>query len=94
MELLKQGQYIPLPVEKQIVLIYAGTNGYIDDVPTDQITRFEEEYLRYMETEHRELMAEIVEKGTMDEETLGRLKAAAEGFKKGFVVEEERAAAD
>jgi F-type H+-transporting ATPase subunit alpha len=92
-ELLKQGQYIPMPVEKQIVLIYAGTNGYIDDVPTNQIARFEEEYLRYMETEHRELLAEIVEKGTMDEEALARLKAAAEGFGKGFVVEEEIAAA-
>ncbi len=93
MELLKQGQYIPMPVEKQIVLIYAGTNGYIDDVPTDQIARFEEEYLRYMETEHRELLAEILEKGTMDEDILGRLKAAAEVFKKGFVVEDEIAAA-
>lgn len=93
MELLKQGQYIPMPVEKQIVLIYAGTNGYIDDVPTDQIARFEEEYLRVMETEHRELLAEIVEKGTMDEEMLGRLKAAVEGFKKGFIMEEEIVAA-
>jgi F-type H+-transporting ATPase subunit alpha len=94
MELLKQGQYIPMPVEKQIVLIYAGTNGFIDDVPSDQIARFEEEYLRYMETEHRAFLAEIVEKGTMDEEMLGRLKAAVEGFKKGFIVEEERTAAE
>ena len=93
MELLKQGQYIPMPVEKQVVLIYAGTQGHVDDVPTDQIARFEEEYLRYMDTEHRELLAEIVEKGTMDEEMLGRLKAAVEGFKKGFIVEEEIAAA-
>ncbi|MCK5732887.1 MAG: F0F1 ATP synthase subunit alpha, partial [Candidatus Latescibacteria bacterium] len=93
MELLKQGQYIPMPVEKQVVLIYAGTQGHVDDVPTDQIARFEEEYLRYMETEHREFLAEIVEKGTMDEDMLGRLKAAVEGFKKGFVVEEEIAAA-
>ncbi|MCK5328128.1 MAG: F0F1 ATP synthase subunit alpha, partial [Candidatus Latescibacteria bacterium] len=93
MELLKQGQYIPMPVEKQVVLIYAGTQGHVDDVPTDQIARFEEEYLRYMETEHREFLAEIVEKGTMDEDMLGRLKAAVEGFKKGFVVEKEIAAA-
>jgi len=93
MEVLKQGQYAPMLVEKQIAIIYAGTNGYIDDVPTDQIARFEEEYLRYMETEHRELLAEIVEKQTMDEEMLERLKAAVEAFKKGFIVEEEVAAA-
>ena len=93
MEVLKQGQYAPMPVEKQVAIIYAGTNGYIDDVPTNQIARFEEEYLRYMETEHRELLAEIVEKQTMDEEMLGRLKAAVEEFKKRFVVEEQLAAA-
>ncbi|MFH1007585.1 MAG: F0F1 ATP synthase subunit alpha [Candidatus Latescibacterota bacterium] len=93
MELLKQGQYVPMPVEKQIVLIYAGTNGFLDDVPTDQIARFEEEYLRYMETEQRALLAEILEKKKMDEDLLGRLKEAVEAFKRGFVVEDEIVAA-
>ena len=93
MEVLKQGQYVPMPVEKQIVVIYAGVNGYLDDVPTDQIARFEEEYLRYMETEHRKLLAEIVDKREMDEEMLSRLRAAVEEFKKGFIAEEKLAIA-
>ena len=53
MEILKQGQYQPLPVEKQIVIIFAGTNGYLDDLPVEQCRKFEEELYRFVDNAHR-----------------------------------------
>ena len=52
-EILKQGQYQPLPVEKQVVIIFAGTGGYLDDLPIEQCGRFEEELYRFMDNAHR-----------------------------------------
>ncbi len=52
-EILKQGQYQPLPVEKQIVIIFAGTKGYLDDLPVEQCRKFEEELYRFVDNAHR-----------------------------------------
>ena len=51
-EILKQGQYSPLPVEKQILIIFAGTNGYLDDLPVEQCRKFEEELYRFVDNAH------------------------------------------
>src|SRR6266478_2075018 len=86
-EVLKQPQYQPVPVEKQVMIIYAATNGYLDDLPLDQVSAWESAFYRYMDTTHPEIGEEIIEKSvkqrnTMSEDLLKRLNAAIEEFKK------------
>ncbi|MBI1864716.1 MAG: F0F1 ATP synthase subunit alpha [Nitrospirae bacterium] len=83
-ELLKQDQYLPLPVEEQIVLIFAGTNGYIDDLPVNAVKRFEKEILDFMKHRQTALLEEVRRKKQIDDDVRGKLKAAIEEFKKGF----------
>ncbi len=84
-ELLKQPQFSPLRVDEQVAVIYAGTRGYLDDVPVSAVGRFEEELLRYMRDEHADLLDEIRTTGELSEELEGRLKAAIDKFAKAFV---------
>jgi F-type H+-transporting ATPase subunit alpha len=86
-EILKQGQYHPLPVEKQITIIYLGTRGYLDELPVDQITRAEEEFHTFMDSNHPDILKEIAEKKEIDEELDKKLAAACEEFMKIFVAE-------
>jgi F-type H+-transporting ATPase subunit alpha len=88
-EILKQGQYQPLPVEKQIVIIFAGTGGYLDDLPVEQCGRFEEELYRFMDNSHRAVFEEIRTKKTLDDDLRGRIKAVIEEFKARFVAESQ-----
>ena len=60
-ELLKQGQYKPMPVADQVLSIYAGVNGFLDDVPVDQVQQFEADFLRYVQQQHPDLKKEIAE---------------------------------
>lgn len=83
-ELLKQGQYMPLPVEEQIVVLFAGANGYLDDLPVEAIRRFEDELLRFIRANKADINAEIKEKKIIDETLKERLTRAVEDFKKGF----------
>lgn len=83
-ELLKQGQYMPLPVEEQIVVLFAGANGYLDDLPVEAIRRFEDELLRFIRANKADINAEIKEKKIIDETLKERLIRAVEDFKKGF----------
>ncbi len=83
-EILKQGQYSPIPVEKQILIIYAGTNGYLDDLPVEMCLPFERELYRYLDLQHRELQKQIVEKGALDDDLRGRIKKALDAFKEEF----------
>jgi len=83
-ELLKQPQYKPYPVEKQILIIFAGTNGYVDDMEVEQIGKFETELLSFMDAKHGDLLKEIKEKKTIDDELQEKLKKAIEGFKETF----------
>jgi F-type H+-transporting ATPase subunit alpha len=84
-EILKQDQYQPMPVEKQVVIIYAGTNGYLDRIPAEQVRRFEREFLSFMDTRHSTILGEIVRSGELSQETEERLKGAIEDFMKGFM---------
>jgi F-type H+/Na+-transporting ATPase subunit alpha len=83
-ELLKQPQYQPYPTEDQVVSIWTGTTGRMDDVPVEDIRRFERELLDYLHREHKALLTSIVEGGKMSDDTLQALGEAVETFKKQF----------
>ncbi len=83
-EILKQDQYVPMPVEKQIAIIFAGTGGYLDDLPVEVVRRFEEEFLAYMETKHADILSEIAEKKVISDELRERMEKAVEEFKAIF----------
>ncbi|MDA8168658.1 MAG: F0F1 ATP synthase subunit alpha [Nitrospiraceae bacterium] len=83
-ELLKQGQYIPLPFEDQVMVLFAGTQGYLDDLPVEAIRKFENEFLTYMRQNKADIKNDIKEKKTIEEGTKQKLIAAVEDFKKGF----------
>jgi F-type H+-transporting ATPase subunit alpha len=87
-EILKQGQYHPLPVEKQIVIIFAGTKGYLDDLPVEQCHKFEEELYRFVENAHRGLWEEIRTKKVLDDDLRNKVTAVVEEFKARFVAEQ------
>jgi F-type H+/Na+-transporting ATPase subunit alpha len=83
-ELLKQPQYQPYPTEDQVVSIWTGTTGRMDDVPVEDIRRFERELLDYLHREHKGLMTSIVEGGKMSDDTIGALGEAVDSFKRQF----------
>ena len=72
-EILKQGQYSPYPVENQVVVIYAGNNGYLDEIPVEEVSRFEKELLEIMELKHKDVLEEIEEKKELSEELIAKL---------------------
>src|SRR5579864_2211467 len=85
-EILKQPQYSPVPVEKQVMIIYAATHGYLDDVPLEKISEWEKAFYLFMDTTHSEIGEEIVEKSVkarekMSDDLLTRLNAVIEEFK-------------
>ncbi|MGB0576062.1 MAG: F0F1 ATP synthase subunit alpha [Alphaproteobacteria bacterium] len=84
-ELLKQPQYQPLPVEEQVVAIYAGVNGFIDDVPVNDVTRFEEGLMSAVRANHTDILDDIRQKQAISEETDAKLKTAIETYAKSFI---------
>jgi len=87
-EILKQGQYQPLPLEKQVMIIYAGTKGYLDDIPVEQCRKFEEELYRFVDNSQRSLWEEIGTKKALDKELEPKIAAAIKEFKARFVAEQ------
>ncbi|MBX2990745.1 MAG: F0F1 ATP synthase subunit alpha [Bacteroidetes bacterium] len=85
-ELLKQGQYVPMAVEKQVVSIYAGTNGYLDEIPLEHVQRYEKELLEVMELRHADLLAGIAEKKDLTDDIVAKLKAVLQEFTNSFKV--------
>src|SRR6266852_9516034 len=83
-ELLKQGQYRPYPVERQVVSIWAGTTGMLDDVPVEDVGRFESELLDYIQREHPGIYDAIRETGDLSEDTVTALKDTLEEFRRTF----------
>ena len=83
-ELLKQPQYSPFPVEEQVVSIWAGGNGYLDDVPVEDVSRFETDFLDYLRRSHAGILQTIRESLALTEDTVTALKDAVEEFRKGF----------
>ncbi len=83
-ELLKQGQYKPYQVEEQVIVIFAGVNGYLDAVPRDQVTRYEQELLQEIKVNKKELVAEIREQKKISDELKAELSAYLAEFSKNF----------
>ena len=83
-ELLKQKQYIPMSVEKQVVLLFAGAYGFIDDIPIERIAEFETKYLEYIETIKGKLLQMIKKEGKLNEKLIEDLKETTADFKKNF----------
>ncbi|HEY7745300.1 MAG TPA: F0F1 ATP synthase subunit alpha [Desulfuromonadales bacterium] len=84
-EILKQPQYKPMPVEKQVLVVYAANNGYVDAYPVSAVKRFETELLSFMESKHGQLLGDLKAKKAIDAELEGRIKSALEEFKGQFV---------
>ena len=84
MEILKQPQYKTLEVEKEVVILYAVTNKYLDDVPVEKIADFERGFFEFMEQNHNNILIEIKETGVMSDKATEELKSAIESFKAKF----------
>jgi F-type H+-transporting ATPase subunit alpha len=85
-ELLKQGQYNPISLDEQIIILYAGTQGFLDDIPVEDIRSFENGLINYVRTQKQELKDELMEKKAIDEELKNRLNETIEAFKSTFQV--------
>jgi len=86
-ELLKQGQYQPVPVERQVVSVYAGTNDYLENVPVHQVKRYEKELLEFIDVNYPDIYKDIREKKTLSDELVEKLKKALDEFGSKFKVE-------
>jgi F-type H+-transporting ATPase subunit alpha len=83
-ELLKQGQYSPFPMEEQVVSIWAGTTGRLDDVPVEDIRRFETEFLSYLRNSRKEILTTIAETGKLEDSTIESMGDSLAAFKQMF----------
>ncbi|HLY98146.1 MAG TPA: F0F1 ATP synthase subunit alpha [Candidatus Angelobacter sp.] len=92
-EILKQGQYEPLPFSKQILIIYAGTNKYLDDLAVEEIREFESELFKYVDSMNPKLLAAIMEKKTIDDALKAEMDKTLTEFKQRFVSERQPAVA-
>jgi F-type H+/Na+-transporting ATPase subunit alpha len=89
-ELLKQGQYSPLAMEEQVVVLYAGTNGFIDDYPVSAIGRYERELLQFLRTRKKPMLDALRAAGTLDDAAEKGIRDALTEFAKTFAVEDEK----
>jgi F-type H+-transporting ATPase subunit alpha len=83
-ELLKQGQYQPLPVEKQILIIFAGTNGFVDELPLTALKKYEQELYSFVESRHPDVFAEILKKRELDGDLRAKMTKMLQEFKGVF----------
>ena len=83
-ELLKQGQYQPQPVEKQILIIFAGVSGLLDSVPVNEVVRYERELLEYFDLKHEALLKEIKTKKQLDQDLKEKITKIIKEFNESF----------
>ena len=93
-EILKQDQYQPLPVELQVMIIFAGTNRYLDDLNVSEVRKFEKELYPFLDTNYNGLLKTLREKKAFDDALRAEAKKALDAFKQGFKSAESAAAAD
>lgn len=86
-EILKQKQYVPLPVEKQIAIIFLGVNGYLDSVPVEQIARLENEFYQFLESNYPDVLKSIADKKELDDKLRQKMESVCEEFMKMVLVE-------
>jgi F-type H+-transporting ATPase subunit alpha len=89
---LKQPQYEPLPVERQVALIYAGTKGFMDEIPVSEVRAFEVELYKFIESRHPQLFGGIAEKRQLDDELRNQLDGAVKEFATDFAARKAAAA--
>jgi len=85
-EVLKQPPYSPIPIEKQIVMIFAGTQGFLDDIPVEDVTKFEEELYPFLDAKYPDLLEKIKTEKKLDDNLIEELKKVLSEFKSTFVV--------
>ncbi len=83
-EVLKQDQYVPLPVEKQVLILYVATSGSLDAVPVPEVRRFEREFLQFVETNYPSILKNIAAKKALDDAIKAEIKTAVDAFKERF----------
>jgi F-type H+-transporting ATPase subunit alpha len=83
-ELLKQNQYVPMTMQDQVIVLFAGTQGYLDDIPVESIKKFEEEFVKFIRGTKDDIRTELAEKQAIDDDLKAKLVGAIEEFKKGF----------
>src|SRR5208283_1099057 len=79
-EVLKQRQYVPMPIEKQVIMLYLGTSGFLDQLPLDRVLQFEKEFLEMAETRHKDLLDIIAEKKELTDDITKRIQTIAKEF--------------
>jgi F-type H+-transporting ATPase subunit alpha len=84
-EIVKQPQYQPLGVEKQVAILYVATTGKLDDVPTPRVREFESQFYRYLETEKPEVLTELAKKMALSDELASALDGAVDAFRESFL---------
>jgi F-type H+-transporting ATPase subunit alpha len=83
-EVLKQGPYSPVPIEKQVVMIFAGANGFLDDIPASAVTKFEAELMPFMDAKYSNILEAIRNEKKISDETDAEIRKAIEDFKASF----------
>ncbi|MGB3052650.1 MAG: F0F1 ATP synthase subunit alpha, partial [Polyangiales bacterium] len=83
-EVLKQGQFVPWPVDEQVVVIFAGTHGYLDALPVDSIGRYQQELVSYLKSERASILSDILSKGKLDDTLESQLEDALKAFAEIF----------
>ena len=83
-EILKQPQYEPAPVEEQVIIIFTAINGHLDDIPTDKVKDFQDKFLQHIRDKHSGIAAEIKERKKIEEDTANNLERAVTGFKQEY----------
>lgn len=83
-ELLKQRQFVPLDIARQVTLLFAGSFGFLDDIPINRVQEFEAKYLEYMDTVHRKILQKISKEKVLSDDMIEALKKATQDFKKTF----------
>ncbi len=79
-----RGQYVPWPVEEQVIAIFAGTHGYLDPLPTDSIGRYQQELISWFKAERSSILADIVSKGKIDDDLEKQIEDALKAFSEIF----------
>jgi F-type H+-transporting ATPase subunit alpha len=92
-EVMKQDQFVPLPVEKQVLIIFAGTNGYLDPVPVSECRRYEQELFSFADTNHGAMLKALREKKQINDEIRAQMTKALDEFKERFTASAAAAAA-
>jgi F-type H+-transporting ATPase subunit alpha len=92
-EVLKQDQYVPLSVEKQVLSLFVATSGLMDAIPVGEVRRFESELLQFIQTSNPSILKNIAEKKALDDGIKAEIKKAVEAFKERFTASVAAAAA-